>query len=286
MIIKYLFLFFSLLFVTNVNAQIKYEDSVPSEYHGIWADNCAKPSEFFIRIDKYTTYEGSEYGTFLDIPKLRLIDDYLAVIYPASNDYPEWFTFLKIEDNNLIIRYEPDDFDKMDFSFLKQKDDDVLYFVKCETIPNKYKIYVDPINNLLENNVLTTCIENSLESLNCISSLFNYFDIYNDSELSMAELTQMSKILINYLVLDGNINTLMDEAKIEDKYLLLSGASFTFAPSFSQLLLINYDFNNSNSLSLDELLNNKSDFINNINFILKSEFSTFENAFELLEDVF
>ena len=79
---------------------------------------------------------------------------------------------------------------------------------------------------------------------------------------------------------------IMEDTPIEDKYLLATGTSFTFAPSFSQLLLVNYDYNNSDSLSLDELLNNKSDFIQNINFILKTNFSTLENAIELLEDVF
>ena len=286
-LLKTSFFLFIFLISTHSNSQIIYEDGFPTEFHGIWSDNCAKPSEYAVRIDKHSSYEVTDYGTYLDIPKIRIVGDYLVVIYPGTKEYPdEWYNFLKIENNNLVIRYEPENFDKNDFSFLDQKDDDTYYFVKCEIFPNKYQNYVAPFNNLLDENVLSVCINNSLESIACINNLFNYFDIYPDGELSVAELTQMSKLLVNYLFLDGHINTIMEDTPIEDKYLLATGTSFTFAPSFSQLLLVNYDYNNSDSLSLDELLNNKSDFVQNINFILKTNFSTLENAIELLEDVF
>jgi len=120
----------------------------------------------------------------------------------------------------------------------------------------------------------------------CVSNLFNYFDIYNDRELTVSELTQMAKVLINYFFLDGNFNNMLENVKIEDKYLMMSGTSFAFAPSFAQLLLVNYDYNNSDTLSLDELLNNKSDFINIVKFIINSEFTTIENIVEKFEDVF
>lgn len=279
-------IFFIFLISSNATSQIVYEDSIPVEFQGIWTDNCAKPTDYIIRLDKYTAYEASEYGTFLDIPKLRIIDEYLAVIYPGSTDYPEWYTFLKIENENLIIRYEPEDFNNLDFSFLDEKDDDTLYFVKCKTIPNEYKLFLDPINKMLDENVINNCIEKGLESLMCVSNLFNYFDIYNDRELTVSELTQMAKVLINYFFLDGNFNNMLENVKIEDKYLMMSGTSFAFAPSFAQLLLVNYDYNNSDTLSLDELLNNKSDFINIVKFIINSEFTTIENIVEKFEDVF
>jgi len=278
--------FFIFLISSNATSQIVYEDSIPVEFQGIWTDNCAKPTDYIIRLDKYTAYEASEYGTFLDIPKLRIIDEYLAVIYPGSTDYPEWYTFLKIENENLIIRYEPEDFNNLDFSFLDEKDDDTLYFVKCKTIPNEYKLFLDPINKMLDENVINNCIEKGLESLMCVSNLFNYFDIYNDRELTVSELTQMAKVLINYFFLDGNFNNMLENVKIEDKYLMMSGTSFAFAPSFARLLLVNYDYNNSDTLSLDELLNNKSDFINIVKFIINSEFTTIENIVEKFEDVF
>ena len=33
----------------------------------------------------------------------------------------------------------------------------------------------------------------------------------------------MSKLLVNYLFLDGHINTIMEDTPIEDKYLLATG---------------------------------------------------------------
>ena len=96
-LLKTSFFLFIFLVSTNSNSQIIYEDGFPTEFHGIWSDNCAKPSEYAVRIDKYTSYEVTDYGTYLDIPKLRIVSDYLVVIYPGTKEYPdEWYNFIII----------------------------------------------------------------------------------------------------------------------------------------------------------------------------------------------
>jgi len=273
--------FISVLFLSySIKSEIIYENNIPKEYHGIWSDNCSEPNEFIIRIDEYTAYEIGPEATYFSLVQTRNIGEYLSIRFTIS----DWHYFLKIEDDILLIRYAPDEYNPNDNSFLKDdfNDEDVHYFNKCKNFPKKYLNIVEPFYQILESNLVSTCIKNSIESIKCISEVFEYFDVYDDGELTQAELTIVSRSILTYLILDGDINY-GNIGPIEDRYLALSGSSFVIAPILSQFFIANYDYNNSDSLSLNELLNSKSNLVNNIKTLFELELSTIEDLIKNLD---
>ena len=73
---------------------------------------------------------------------------------------------------------------------------------------------------------------------------------------------------------------------MQDNFLIINGTSFVFAPYFSQLLVLNYDFDNSNSLSIDEILNDNSEIITSIPLLLNSDINSLQDLFTKFNNIF
>ena len=81
----------------------------------------------------------------------------------------------------------------------------------------------------------------------CITETFNFLDVSADGELSVAELTRAARILIYFTFIDKRVE---DDREI-------GFATYTttslFFPALSKILIGNYDYDNSNTLSLKEI---------------------------------
>ena len=75
---------FFILLSSSLKAEIKLNDFVPSQFHGVWSEDC-EIQEFTWRIDEYTSLEITENNFFLDFLKTNQINT-----YTDSKYHQEW----------------------------------------------------------------------------------------------------------------------------------------------------------------------------------------------------
>lgn len=273
---------------SSLKAEIKLNDFVPSQFHGVWSEDC-EIQEFTWRIDEYTSLEITENNFYLDFLKTNQINTYTVSKYHQEWEPGKpWYFFMKIENEKLVYKDMPSEWNEKDFSFLLDSTyDDTTVFEKCELgIKNEYKIILNTLLEILDSDIIKICSESNFQNINCYKSFFNFFDINRDRELTIAELSFFSKFLINFIYLNGNINADYNESLMQDNFLIINGTSFVFAPYFSQLLVLNYDFDNSNSLSIDEILNENSEIITSIPLLLNSDINSLQDLFTKFNNIF
>ena len=279
---------FFILLSSSLKAEIKLNDFVPSQFHGVWSEDC-EMQEFTWRIDEYTSLEITENNFFLDFLKTNQINTYTVSKYHQEWEPGKpWYFFMKIENEKLVYKDMPSEWNEKDFSFLLDSTyEDTTVFEKCELgIKNEYKIILNTLLEILDSDIIKICSESNFQNINCYQSFLNFFDINRDRELTIAELSFFSKFLINFIYLNGNINADYNEILMQDNFLIINGASFVFAPYFSQLLVLNYDFDNSNSLSIDEILNENSEIITSIPLLLNSDINSLQDLLTKFNNIF
>ena len=293
MILKNILIYFNIsiffiLLSSSLKAEIKLNDFVPSQFHGVWSEDC-EIQEFTWRIDEYTSLEITENNFFLDFLKTNLINTYTVSKYHQEWEPGKpWYFFMKIENEKLVYKDMPSEWNEKDFSFLLDSTyEDTTVFEKCELgIKNEYKIILNTLLEILDTDIIKICSESNFQNINCYKSIFNFFDINKDRELTIAELSFFSKFLINFIYLNGNTNADYNESLMQDNFLIINGASFVFAPYFSQLLVLNYDFDSSNSLSIDEILKENSEIITSIPLLLNSDINSLQDLLTKFNNIF
>ncbi len=73
---------------------------------------------------------------------------------------------------------------------------------------------------------------------------------------------------------------------MQDQFLVINGTSFVFAPYFAQLLVLNYDFDSSGSLSIEEILNENSEIITSIPLLINSDINSIQDLFTKFNNFF
>ena len=138
----------------------------------------------------------------------------------------------------------PDEWDGIDYSFLNSNDFSI--YEKCDSIPGVYQIIYGEIVSLMNSKLIETCnVETNPQE--CITETFNFLDVSNNKELSVAELTRAARILIYFTFIDKRVG--------EDRDIGFATYTTTslFFPAISKILIGNYDYDNSNTLSLNEI---------------------------------
>ena len=121
----------------------------------------------------------------------------------------DFYLFYKIENNQLIERYTPDNWDGVDFSFLSnQETQDTIYF-KCDkkdpTIESKYGELLT-----LFSPTVGSCQQSGRDS--CLKSLFSFLDVNKDKKLHAAELNRGLRALsLLSVLLSQNTNDDIDK---------------------------------------------------------------------------
>ena len=146
--------------------------------------------------------------------------------------------------NQLMELTSPDEWDGIDYSFLNSNDFSI--YEKCDSIPGVYQIIYGEIVSLMNSKLIETCnVETNPQE--CITETFNFLDVSNNKELSVAELTRAARILIYFTFIDKRVG--------EDRDIGFATYTTTslFFPAISKILIGNYDYDNSNTLSLSEI---------------------------------
>ena len=245
-LVKFIFSIF-LLFSFHLNAELIFEDNFPKDMQGIWSDDCDAEYQVFIISNNTSMWIDETYVGF-NVSKTSKVQDWSA--YKWGELDGSYYYFLKKDGNNLVEVTAPDGWDGIDYSFLNSADYSV--YEKCKSIPSVFQIIYGEIINLMNSQLIETC-NNDSNPANCINETFSFLDVSQDNELSVAELTRAARIAIYF--------TFIDKRQDEDReigFATYTTTSLIF-PALSKILIGNYDYDNSNTISLKEIYTDRID---------------------------
>ena len=243
-LMKNSFFIFLLIFFLSFSskAELIFENEFPKNIQGIWSVDCEEGLQVHVI--------GSNSSLWID-------EDYVGLNISQTSDVQNWtaykwgeidgsyYYFLKTNTQNQLMELTPpDEWDGIDYSFLNSNDFSI--YEKCDSIPGVYQIIYGEIVSLMNSKLIETCnVETNPQG--CITETFNFLDVSNNKELSVAELTRAARILIYFTFIDKRVG--------EDRDIGFATYTTTslFFPAVSKILIGNYDYDNSNTLSLNEI---------------------------------
>ena len=237
------FIFLLIFFLSfSSKAELIFENKFPKNIQGIWSVDCEEGLQVHVI--------GSNSSLWID-------EDYVGLNISQTSDVQNWtaykwgeidgsyYYFLKTNTQNQLMELTPpDEWDGIDYSFLNSNDFSI--YEKCDSIPGVYQIIYGEIVSLMNSKLIETCnVETNPQG--CITETFNFLDVSNNKELSVAELTRAARILIYFTFIDKRVG--------EDRDIGFATYTTTslFFPAISKILIGNYDYDNSNTLSLNEI---------------------------------
>ena len=238
---------FILLFSLEIHSELIFKDDFPKEMQGTWSENCSTESQVFI-ISKNTSMWIEESYVGFNISKTAQIDGWVA--YKWGELDGSYYYFLKNDNDQLLEVTAPNDWDGIDYSFLLQSETSV--YNKCESIPSTYQLIYGEIISLMNSQLIEVC-NNDPNPAICINETFDFLDVSKDEELSVAELTRAARIVVYF--------TFIDKQQEEDRdigFATYTTTSLIF-PTLSKIIIGNYDYDNSNTLSLKEIYTDRID---------------------------
>ena len=241
--------FYILIFVFsfNTNAELIFENNFPKNMQGVWSSNCDSEYQVFIISSNTSMWIDESYVGF-NISKTSEVNDWIA--YKWGEIESSYYYFLKKDGEKLFEISAPESWDGIDYSFLNGSDYSV--YEKCDSIPSMYQLIYGEIINLMNSQLIETC-NNDQNPANCINETFTFLDVSGDNELSVAELTRAARIAIYF--------TFIDKREEEDRdigFATYTTTSLIF-PALSKILIGNYDYDNSNTISLKEIYTDRID---------------------------
>ena len=242
-----LFIFIFLLLSLKLNAELVFKDEFPKNMQGIWSNNCSSDNQVFL-ISKNTSMWIDETYVGFNISKTTKVNGWTA--YKWGELDGSYYYFLKYDNDQLLEVTTPDNWDGIDYSFLVESETSV--YNKCDSIPSIFQIIYGEIISLMNSQLIEVC-NNDPNPATCINETFDFLDVSQDKELSVAELTRAARIIIYF--------TFIDKQNEEDRdigFATYTTTSFIF-PAISKILIGNYDYDNSNTISLKELYTDRID---------------------------
>ena len=234
--------FVFLLFPFITNAELIFENEFPKKLQGIWSLDCDAGLQVHV-IGKDSSLWIDEDYVGLNISKTSDVEDWTA--YKWGELDGSYYYFLNLNSQNQLMELTPpEDWDGIDYSFLNSNDFSI--YEQCDSIPSMYQIIYGEIVSLMNSELIEKCTNEDNPQI-CITETFNFLDVSRNGELSVAELTRAARILIYFTFIDKRVD---DDREI-------GFATYTttslFFPALSKILIGNYDYDNSNTLSLKEI---------------------------------
>ena len=245
-----IFIFFGIfLFFYPLKAELIFENEFPKKFQGIWSTDCEAGLQVHV-IGKNNSLWIDEDYVGLNISKTTNdIEGWIAYKW-GELDGSYYYFLNKNSQNQLMELTPPDDWDGIDYSFLNSNEFSI--YEECNSIPSMYQIIYGEIVSLMNSNLIETCTDDS-NPQNCINETFNFLDVSSNGELSVAELTRAARILIYFTFIDKRVD--------EDRDIGFATYTTTslFFPALSKILIGNYDYDNSNTISLNEIYTDRID---------------------------
>ena len=246
-------------FALFVAASTAFADQIPLKYQGYWSGKSCKFS-----IEQYALFVGKNGYIYEDDTQVEFnfvfpkdIENWTA--FQTSANKSQFNYFYQIDKGQLVERYPPQNWDGSDYSFLKkQQTQDTIYY-KCKSNDPLIESKYGELLSLLNSPVVQSC-RNS-EQDKCLQDLFKFLDVNKDKRLHRAELNRGLRSLSLVSVLLGqNTNDDLDKATTFGVYF----AIIPFLPLITNTLMANIDYDGSNSLSINEISQDRNDLFSAI----------------------
>ena len=114
-LVKLIFSIF-LLLPFHLNAELIFEDNFPKDMQGIWSDDCDTEYQVFIISNNTSMWIDETYVGF-NMSKTSKVQDWSA--YKWGELDGSYYYFIKKNGDNLIEISPPDEWDGIDYTFLK-----------------------------------------------------------------------------------------------------------------------------------------------------------------------
>tara|TARA_A100001011_G_C14312539_1_gene846345 strand:- start:2319 stop:3176 length:858 start_codon:yes stop_codon:yes gene_type:complete len=238
---------FICIFSFKINAELIFENNFPKNIQGIWSEDCKSEYQIFIISNNTSMWIDETYVGF-NISKTSNVQDWIS--YKWGELDGNYYYFLKKDGNKLLEMTAPEEWDGIDYSFLNTSDYSI--YEKCDSIPSIYQLIYGEIINLMNSQLIEVC-SNDSNPANCINETFSFLDVSQDGELSVAELTRAARIVIYFTFIDKRL-----EENRDIGFATYTTTSLIF-PALSKILIGNYDYDNSNTISLKEIYTDRID---------------------------
>ena len=228
---------------TSVYSQLSYTESFPKEFQGIWSTDCESENEVFLITNNVSMFIMEDFAG-LSVANTAKVEEWTSYKWVEADMTSYYFS--KINTAGQLIEYQaPYNWDGIDYSFLDT--DTPTSYLRCNAIPVQYQLQYGEIINLINSDIIPTCKYGN-DSSKCVSKIFGFLDVSKDKELSTAELTRASRILIYFAFLNNKFDP--EDREVGFTAYLTTSAVF---PTLSKLLMGNFDYDNSGALSLKEI---------------------------------
>ena len=217
---------------------IELESEFPNNLIGTY---CETESDAYQIIYDYGVLYMSEDFLVLDVSKTKEINGYTVYNTDEEDGY---YYFIKFENDKLIEKWQPNEWNYIDFAFLDDStNEDIASYELCD-LPKVIEYSYDFIINVAESEMPYQCSLTKPDQYDqCTETIFEYLDISSDNKLSPAEITQGLKAAVTYYYLS-------EEA--EPNLASALSTSSVLAPLLSNLIIANYDYDQSDNISLKE----------------------------------
>ena len=239
------------------------ENLIPEKFHGTWSNDCSKEQDVFII---------SESGYFNLYESQDEIDEYtyFYLQFTDSKTYENWTyldgeifefknVFMKLDNDILEVVFEELDNLEGSYDFLNNTNNTFTY-AKCDNTPASITLLFGEVLSYMNSKASLSCSNFSKNKGKCFEELFSFLDISENKALSNAEINRASKLLVFFSTVNGQE---FNEAGI---FGIIS--SYAITPLLTKVILTNFDFDNSEDLTLEEMLQDREslfdlDFSNN-----------------------
>ena len=245
--------FFSLFIITLLFPFLLIaENLIPEKFHGTWSNDCSKEQDVFII---------SESGYFNLYESQDEIDEYtyFYLQFTDSKTYENWTyldgeifefknVFMKLDNDILEVVFEELDNLEGSYDFLNNTNNTFTY-AKCDNTPASITLLFGEVLSYMNSKASLSCSNFSKNKGKCFEDLFSFLDISENKALSNAEINRASKLLVFFSTVNGQE---FNEAGI---FGIIS--SYAITPLLTKVILTNFDFDNSEDLTLEEMLQDR-----------------------------
>ena len=228
------------------------ENLIPEKFHGTWSNDCSKEQDVFII---------SESGYFNLYESQDEIDEYtyFYLQFTDSKTYENWTyldgeifefknVFMKLDNDILEVVFEELDNLEGSYDFLNNTNNTFTY-AKCDNTPASITLLFGEVLSYMNSKASLSCSNFSKNKGKCFEDLFSFLDISENEALSNAEINRASKLLVFFSTVNGQ------EFNEAGMFGIIS--SYAITPLLTKVILINFDFDNSEDLTLEEMLQDR-----------------------------
>ena len=166
---------------------------------------------------------------------------------------------MKLDNDILEVVFEELDNLEGSYDFLNNTNNTFTY-AKCDNTPGSITILFGEVLSYMNSKASLSCSNFSKNKGKCFEDLFSFLDISKNKALSNAEINRASKLLVFFSTVNGQ------EFNEAGMFGIIS--SYAITPLLTKVILTNFDFDNSEDLTLEEMLQDREslfdlDFSNN-----------------------